>query len=461
MHCISSLFSHHLVSSVHFHYSSIHSQRSLLEQWDLSFLFNSTSLVTVHLIQRHENKPVMPRALPLLPITNATAARSKPLPLLPTTERRNVNPRPTCTHLTMDKLFGADEPCHMCNRIPTIGFIYACQQDSRHQHDTEMPRSPKSPKMMTKIKNRRAPNELELLGFSESVIKAAAAGHYTKQQLQKLKAQKKAVADIIVQALQDNEDLKARQGAPPVLLAEKLAALEVKTEPDEKNQTLYKESSRRHRARKSSFSKAIQPCEFKVCHTCRPFSRDRTFVSFEAVFANEVTMPGAWSPEYMPVADAGILRRMNYISDMTDSSEEEVDYHNELGITTPDSGIDGMINSLNHGFKTPDSMVSSSGSSTYGFRMSWQKNLQDLLGKQHGIVPRDSTTSFNVDLWKSLSNEELAKAAAIKLPESRSDDDTETTEEVDSYIQGVDARRGLETMHEVDEEDSSVMITSV
>lgn len=405
----------------------------------------------------------MARALPPIPITTSSSAYGKPLPLLPattTSDRRPVNPRPVCTHLTMDKLFGTDEACHMCNRIPGIGFIYACQQDSpRHQHGLELPKSPKSPKRIKKMKGRHAPNELELLGFSESVVKAAAAGHYTKQQIQKLKAQRNAVTETIVKALQENEDLKARQGAPPVLLAEKLAALEVKSEPDERNHTLFKETRSRHKPKKPSFSKAIQPCEFKVCHTCRPFSRDRTFVSFEAVFADEVTMPRAWSPEYMPVADAAVLREMNYICDMTDSSEEgEQDFTSELGNTPPDSGIDGMINSLNHGFKTPDTVVSSS-SSTYGFRMSWQKNLQDMLGK-HGIVPRDSTTSFNVDLWKSLSNEELDKAAATKLPESHDDSMEEIGEadenNQDHYIQG-----RLQTMHEVEEEASPNVITSV
>jgi len=357
----------------------------------------------------------------------------------------------------MDKLFGTDEACHMCNRIPSIGFIYACQQDNpQHQHAPELPKSPKSRNRATKVKNRKAPNELEMLGFGESVVKAAAAGHYTKQQLQKLKAQKRAVADTVVKALQDNEDLKARQGAPPLLLAEKLAALEIKPEPDERNQTLFKETRSRHKPKKSSFSKAIQPCEFKVCHTCRPFSRDRTFVSFEAVFADEVTMPRAWSPEYMPIADVAVLRNLNYICDMTDSSEEEeADYQSDLGNTPPDSGIDGIINSLNHGSKTPDTVLSSA-SSTYGFRTSWQKNLQDMLGK-HGVLPRDSTTSFNVDLWKSLSNEELAKAAATKLPESQGDDDMEETQEAAGYY----VQRGLQTMHEVEEEDAPTMITSV
>jgi len=361
----------------------------------------------------------------------------------------------------MDKLFGTDEACHMCNRIPSIGFIYACQQDSpRHQHGPELPKSPKSPKRITKVKGRRAPNELELLGFSESVVKAAAAGHYTKQQIQKLKAQRTAVTDTVVKALQENEDLKARQGAPPALLAEKLAALEVKSEPDERNHTLFKETRSRHKPKKSSFSKAIQPCEFKVCHTCRPFSRDRTFVSFESVFADEVPMPRAWSPEYMPITDATVLGNMNYICDMTDSSEEgEHDFTSELGNTPPDSGIDGMINSLNHGFKTPDTMVSSSGSSTYGFRMSWQKNLQAMLGK-HGVVPRDSTTSFNVDLWKSLSNEELDKAAATKLPESQ-DDSVEEIREADAYRQDHYIQGVLQTMHEVGEEASPNIITSV
>jgi len=301
------------------------------------------------------------------------------------------------------------------------------------------------------IRGWRASNELETLGFSKSIIGAAAAGQYTRKQLQFLKQQKKAVAETIQAALQQNEELKAKKGASATILDERLtAAVEGKNyeEPGEQKQTLFMDNSlTRQKSKRLSISKAIQSCEYLSCHRCRPAHRDRTFVSFESVFGNEIALPTAWDPEYMPVADAEVLKNMDYICDYSSgysiSDDDDDDYDNDRkevrsdSITTPpDSGVassdgEGWYSSASSsrqgfsaGWKTPDSAVSAQ--SDNAFRQSWQKDLQDKLGR-HEMVPRESTTSFNVQLWRNLSNEELAKAAAIALPGKESDPDLKNT----------------------------------
>ncbi|PSN66480.1 hypothetical protein BS50DRAFT_635594 [Corynespora cassiicola Philippines] len=39
---------------------------------------------------------------------------------------------PTCTHTTMDRVYGREQLCDVCGRIPGLGFLYACRED-KHQ----------------------------------------------------------------------------------------------------------------------------------------------------------------------------------------------------------------------------------------------------------------------------------------------------------------------------------------
>lgn len=334
----------------------------------------------------------------------------------------------------------------MCGNIPSIGFIYACQQDSLEHHQPANVPKPR------KLLKRRTPNELELLGFNPSVVKAAAAGHYTKEQIKILKAQKKEVAEAIDQAYQEMEDLKARQGVSPVRLADKLATIKLNDQHDGANS---------HPQAKLSFAKALQACEFRVCHTCRPFSRDRTFVSFESVFRGQVQLPQAWSPEYQPIADADILRNMDYVGDMT--SDEEME---EGGAKSPVSEYDTpeMLSDSGSGFDSDDGIKTATAvtiDNGNAFRRSWQQDLQKLLGIR-GDIPRDSTTSFNVQLWKNLSAEKLAEAAGTQLPGKESDEDLkEDSRDGQGHLQEKHVAGGLAVMEESVESGSPDIITNV
>ena len=92
---------------------------------------------------------------------------------------------PNCTHVDMDRIYGRDQQCYVCGRTPPIGFLYECRQDhsSPSLHDllssqtAELVDPPKS----------RLRLELEEIGLSQSVIRAAEQGHYTRAQLGVLK----------------------------------------------------------------------------------------------------------------------------------------------------------------------------------------------------------------------------------------------------------------------------------
>jgi hypothetical protein len=120
---------------------------------------------------------------------------------------------PNCTHLVMDRIYGRDEECDLCGHPSLLGFLYECRQDwnllSLHDmivEDGDPTETAAKPKLRL---------EMEELGLSESVIRSAEQGHYTTAQLEKIKAQKKELRDIISDTLQATQinDVAARLAA--------------------------------------------------------------------------------------------------------------------------------------------------------------------------------------------------------------------------------------------------------
>jgi hypothetical protein len=110
---------------------------------------------------------------------------------------------PNCTHLVMDRIYDRDEQCDICGRPPLIGFLYECRQDWNLPtlHDMSMEENEGH---AATVKSTLRLN-LEGLGLSQSVIRAAEQGHYTDAQIEKIKAQKKDLRDIISDSLQASQ----------------------------------------------------------------------------------------------------------------------------------------------------------------------------------------------------------------------------------------------------------------
>lgn len=205
------------------------------------------------------------------------------LPFLQTSYRR-YNPRPSCTHIHMDRIYGTHLQCSICGRVPSVNFIYTCQVDADPAFSGLQPpvnsallstrdRS-KSPPVSRQNKRRklqktfiRDPSpvstispvrQLHDLGFNKSVIKAAEEGHYTVDQLNLIVKQKQDVRNTIDSIVGDKN-------------------------------------------RSRSQTKAMEPCDFRVCHTCRPLSRDRSFASVELIMNDEIQLPSVEMPQLMPV----------------------------------------------------------------------------------------------------------------------------------------------------------------
>jgi hypothetical protein len=107
----------------------------------------------------------------------------------------------------MDRVYTYTEQCYVCGHVPSIGFLYECTQDFKPQVLRELlEKEPLEKGKVAGAEDGKAEDEAERdeekheksslrlrlsrAGLSESVIAAAMAGHYTKNQLDTLVEQK-------------------------------------------------------------------------------------------------------------------------------------------------------------------------------------------------------------------------------------------------------------------------------
>ncbi|KAJ4331035.1 hypothetical protein N0V87_009493 [Didymella glomerata] len=234
---------------------------------------------------------------------------------------------PNCTHIDMDRIYGRGLQCYVCGREPSIGFLYECRQDycspSLHDllEDGETPR-PKSPLR----------SELEVIGLSESIIRTAEQGQYSSMQLETLKGQKQDLKQIIEDTLQGNQitDMVAR-----------LAALS----PAPTNNDGTMNSKAKNAVSTSSLWDLMEVegtdesqsavCAFRACHTCRPYYRDRVYISFDAVVSADFAPVSKVEAQNLPTKSAQVMRSIgaSQQSSATHVAHDEAPFPTQTTIT--------------------------------------------------------------------------------------------------------------------------------
>jgi hypothetical protein len=156
----------------------------------------------------------------------------------------------------MDRVYG-NWTCDICGNPSPLGWLYHCSSDVPEVGDYTFIKSMTHPVSL-------AGEKLRQLGLSEPIIKEFEKGGYTDKQVQVLIHQRQQVLEESVQ--------------------------------------LMSMTSRPHDTR----------CDHKVCQRCGGPSRgDRAWVSFDAVFENEVRPIDNYEMSHiLPVKDARIIRRL-------------------------------------------------------------------------------------------------------------------------------------------------------
>ncbi|KAF2632984.1 hypothetical protein BU25DRAFT_427760 [Macroventuria anomochaeta] len=190
---------------------------------------------------------------------------------------------PNCTHVDMDRIYGRDQQCYVCGREPSIGFLYECRQDCNSPSLQDLLSSQEKEGIVRPKSPLRS--ELEDIGLSESIIRTAEQGHYTPAQLDVLKTQKQELKQIIEDSVQGRQinDVVA-----------KLAAFA--TAP-----------SNNDGAMNSKGKDTSATCAFRACHTCRPYYRDRVFISFAAVVSADFPPISREDVQHLPTKSARVM----------------------------------------------------------------------------------------------------------------------------------------------------------
>ncbi|KAH0017124.1 hypothetical protein KCU78_g7629, partial [Aureobasidium melanogenum] len=167
----------------------------------------------------------------------------------------------------MDRIYG-NWSCDTCRNPSPFGWLYHCTSDVPEVGDYAFIKSlthPISP----------AGEELRQLGFSESVIKEFEKGGYTDDQVQKLIRQKQHLQQVLERSTRPLPSINHQA-------------------PEHANTVL-----------------GDARCDFKVCQRCGPVRKERCWVSFEAVFEDEVRPIDNFElTEGLPVKDARIAKTL-------------------------------------------------------------------------------------------------------------------------------------------------------
>lgn len=352
--------------------------------------------------------------------------------------------KPVCTHIAMSKLYGFEERCFQCYRIPSIGFIYVCEQDQVYG---EIPQIPQALKRLSKG-DKRTLADLQSLGFDNSIMRAAESGFYTAAQLETLISQKLHVRSVIE------------------ITKEKDKQSETSVKSDEDGKPPYGDTIKPRSKHKHDFSDSSKPCDYKICHKCRPFSRDRSFISLEAVFNGEIQPPNAWEKGFMPVADVVTVRGLGLKQPI--SSQQFEDAWEDMAEDHPGESATSSTNSITPSIASKQALSdieeedseylkayelaqgrdlsedqTTQGQSTEskGFRDSLKRSLQDMLQRNKsgpsanrlGRKAKNKTSlnpkdSLDIDLWRKMSEDLLQEASAKMLPTDDGEDLIEPSE---------------------------------
>ncbi|KAI9713520.1 MAG: hypothetical protein M1820_000902 [Bogoriella megaspora] len=251
---------------------------------------------------------------------------------------RRFATRPACTHTTMQRIKGRFH-CHLCGRIPEIGWLYACMQDRRLYPDTATQGSsvqvssqplltpPNSP--CKDVTSQDTPQmsplrqELEEYGFSDSVLKGIEEGEYTEAQTEKLKRQRMNVKTVIATELGLSRSVPSHpelSSSPPRLATTQASSSSNAAQEADDTAASSKSPSAPELDPTRIRLAMQQPCRFQVCHRCRPTFRDRTNVSLTAAVQGELPPVTPQEAAVLPVPDARILRTIG-LHQPTDSRQ--------------------------------------------------------------------------------------------------------------------------------------------
>jgi len=230
--------------------------------------------------------------------------------------------------MTVTRLYGPT-PCQICHKPSSLGWLYVCQQDIDFVQTRPQSQAPSIVAVCDESGSGAFDSQARIadsLGMSASVTRGIRGGAYSLEEVQTLIEQKMHLLSTIRQT-EDGGDGTSPNGWLKRSLAETaLASLGTASAPSTQQQLPMSPAgtpentpaaSRLPTPRSSpKFPNQLQqqprpqrqpPCTLQVCHPCRPFLRDRVYVSFEAILSG--TVPALTESEIsrLPLINPGVF----------------------------------------------------------------------------------------------------------------------------------------------------------
>ena len=419
---------------------------------------------------------VMPNSFTLPP---STSPSPRLIPMPDTTPRTKVpsfaTRRAACTHLTMERLYG-DFTCNVCLRYPSLGWVYCCTQDEvlesqvapdsiseisnpPHQHTNGSENEAngvRDPLMPTPVMNDDSRFEWEGIlmptaQLSPWVDKAIKDGHYTPEQVVKLRAQKQHVVDTTKAAIDQFEQSQTNNSNPPPQTPTTLQFVNMSShlpfpvineaqEPWATTLPAAKVAPQRQtKARMFPF------CKFCACHLCRPTHRDRTWQRFDDIFESDYDIPfihyedrnrplasrsvmstiGLRPPRvpqrpFLQSTDSTTLYSRNEAGQLffnNNNNNYDESYRKSADITSSSSSTDMADTNLeaeSKGFR--ESMKRAFKGMLMTRQASSRSNNQKRKARDDTDTTEDDAVEFDMGLWKELNDELLNEASGVPLP---------------------------------------------
>ncbi len=418
---------------------------------------------------------IMPSAFPLPPTHSSQGEISIP----DTTPKAKVpsfaTRRAACTHLTMERLYG-DFTCNVCSRFSNFGWVYCCTQDDEsvssataesiselsnlsYQHINGCEKEANAVNDLSKpLSAVEHDPKLEWEGgpmptseLSPWIEKAVKDGHYTPEQVVKLRAQKQHVVDTAWAAINQFEQSQTKNTASPPQTPTTLLSVDANphlpfpiiNEVQEPIATTFPTAN-------VALGQKTNPrmfpfCKFCACQLCRPTYRDRTWQIFEDVFEKEYQDPFiGYEDSNRPLASASIMSQIGLRPPRLPKRSLQRSLDSRAIYSRNEDG-QVVLNNNNNDNGSCRKPADPTGSSTdiadmkveaesKGFRESMKRAFKGMLmtrrpssRSERKRKARDGTDStdedvveFDMGLWKEMNDELLREASCVPLPEKDS-----------------------------------------
>lgn len=367
-------------------------------------------------VEDHTQRPVMSVDTVL-----ASPKDSTPLSVaLPSLQTR----RAACTHLTLARVYGP-HCCSICHRPSRFGWLYQCTQDEQQHEEVSSTVTSDLEYEYDTSEYNTSNDSINVTRLSPWIEKAIQQGHYTPDQILLMRVQRQNVVQSIAAAeeyMMEHPELHS----PPathqstITLTAKIKGLL----PDRSRSEIQavkepEPSPEAVNLRTASKPQVFPACKFRYCQICRPTFRDRAWIKFDDIFADESCASSIdFDHDDRPISLLNIVCNIGLREARLPRSQYGPKRHllpsglyHRRTISPDDPRIESERNSFRRGV-----MRAFRGMLMSGRRSSRSRSRPASRRRAQTSKDVDAMNGSDLGLWRSLNDELLQLAASVRLP---------------------------------------------